>query len=148
MHRLTGIDSMQPTVNMCSQDPISTLAARRCIYSPLSQAHNSAGPQLPCLRGVDNTSNRHHSQPLPSVQCLCEAAPQIFFYFYFYFLECQHTFDLTMIVFLTSYFFLLVKEELPDFFKKIIIIKENKTKDIKPNMHVLGVWEEAGVPGK
>lgn len=64
MHRLTGTDSMQPTVNMCRQDRITALAVKRCIYFPLTQTHNSTEPQLPRLRGVDNTCKRHHSQPL------------------------------------------------------------------------------------
>ncbi len=66
MHRLTGTDSTQPTVNMCRQDRISALAVRRCIYLPLTQTHNSTEPQLPRLRGADNTCKRHHSQPLPA----------------------------------------------------------------------------------
>lgn len=66
MHRLTGTDSMQPTVNMCRQDRISTLAARRRIYLPLTLTHNSTELQLPRLRGADNTCKRHHSQPLPA----------------------------------------------------------------------------------
>lgn len=66
MHRLTGTDSTQPTVNMCRQDRISALAAGRCIYLPLSQTHNSTELQLPRLRGADNTCKRHHSQPLPA----------------------------------------------------------------------------------
>lgn len=66
MHRLTGTDSTQPTVNMGRQDRISALAVRRCIYLPLTQTHNSTEPQLPRLRGADNTCKRHHSQPLPA----------------------------------------------------------------------------------
>ncbi len=66
MHRLTGKDSTQPTVNMCRQDRISALAVRRCIYLPLTQTHNSTELQLPRLRGADNTCKRHHSQPLPA----------------------------------------------------------------------------------
>lgn len=66
MHRLTGTDSTQPTVNMCRQDRISALAVRRCIYLPLTQTHNSTEPQLPRLRSADNTCKRHHSQPLPA----------------------------------------------------------------------------------
>lgn len=66
MHRLTGTDSMQPTVNMCSQDRISTLAVRRHIYLPLIPTHNSTELQLPRLRGADNTCKPHHSQPLPA----------------------------------------------------------------------------------
>lgn len=37
MHGLTGTDSTQPTVNICRQDRISALAARRCIYLPLAR---------------------------------------------------------------------------------------------------------------
>lgn len=66
MHRLTGTDSTQPTVNMCRQDQISALAVRRCIYLPLTQTHNSTEAQLPRLRGADNTCKRHHSQQLPA----------------------------------------------------------------------------------
>lgn len=66
MHRLTGTDSTQPTVNMCRQDRISASAVRRCIYLPLTQTHNSTEPQLPRLRGGDNTCKRHHSPPLPA----------------------------------------------------------------------------------
>lgn len=66
MHRLTGTDSMQPTVNMCSQDRISALAMRRHIYLPLTQTHNSTELQLPRLRGADNTCKPHHTQPLPT----------------------------------------------------------------------------------
>lgn len=66
MHGLTGTDSTQPTVNMCRQDQISTLAARRRIYLALSRTPNSTELQLPRLRGADNTCKRHHSQPLPA----------------------------------------------------------------------------------
>lgn len=66
MHRLTGTDSTRPTVNMCRQDRISALAARRCIYLPLTQTHNSTELQLPRLRSADNTCKRHHSRPLPA----------------------------------------------------------------------------------
>lgn len=66
MHRLTGTDGTRPTVNTCRQDQISALAARRCIYLPLSQTHNTTEPQLPRLRGADNTCARHHSRPLPA----------------------------------------------------------------------------------
>lgn len=37
MHRLTGTDSTQPTVNICRQDRISALAVERCIYLPLAR---------------------------------------------------------------------------------------------------------------
>lgn len=66
MHRLTGTDNTQPTVNMCRQDQISTLAVRRHIYLVLTLTHNSTEFQLPRLRGGDNTCKRHHSQPLPA----------------------------------------------------------------------------------
>lgn len=66
MHGLTGTDSTRPTVNMCRQDRISVLAVRRCIYLPLTQTHNSTEPQLPRLRGADNTCKQLHSKPLPA----------------------------------------------------------------------------------
>lgn len=62
MHGLTGTDSARPTVNMCRQDRISTLAARRHIYLALARTPNSTEPQLPRLRGADNTCKRLHSQ--------------------------------------------------------------------------------------
>lgn len=65
MRWLTGTDSARPTVNMCRQDQISTLAARRRFYLALGGAPNSTELQLPRLRGADNTCKRHHSQPLP-----------------------------------------------------------------------------------
>lgn len=66
MRGLTGTDSVRPTVNMCRQDQISTLAARRRFYLALGGAPNSTELQLPRLRGADNTCKRHHSQPLPA----------------------------------------------------------------------------------
>lgn len=66
MHGLTGTDSARPTVNMCRQDQISTLAARRHFYLVLGRVPNSTELQLPRLRGADNTCKRHHSQPLPA----------------------------------------------------------------------------------
>lgn len=66
MHRLTGTDSARPMVNMCRQDQISTLAARRRIYLALARTPNSTEVQLPRLRSADNTCKRHHSRPLPA----------------------------------------------------------------------------------